>query len=270
MSRPRRRPDVVSSLYFKNVTPLWVGPGKPAVDRVYHEAAFTLADWTGPDWPDNEKGGFFPLREYLIQACERWRSYNWEEDRRKIEEWRRGRRYNDMLLRSIGNLKTELKRSPYGEGYRDLGISIVAELAPTAVIDLTYQEGIKAVQRGLDRFTQISQLRRRPCRYGCIEYLDLPRRLPRREVAIALALADLVTGFRRDPHQAGALWFPRPPVLSPRLPWKAIGQFAGARSDAPDGGLSPENIQTLVTNLARQVSRIWRFPERETQRDSDR
>lgn len=264
MSRPRKRPEVVSSRYFANVTPLWVGPGKPPIDRVYHGAASSLADWAGPDWPDNEKSGFFPLREYLIQACERWASFDWEQDRRNIEQWRSSRKRINSLIRTTKAFEAELKLTPNGQAYRDLGISIVGEVAPEAEINLTYQEGIKAVQRGLDRFAQDSQRFPRSYRYGSIEYADIPHRLPRHEIAIALVLADLVTGFRRDRHQAGALWFPRPPVLSPRLPWKAIGQFAGARSDAPDGGLSPENVQTLVTNLARQVSRIWRFPKRET------
>ena len=261
MARPRKRPPKVSSRYFADVSPLWVAPGRPPIPERYHEAVESLADWAGPDWADNEKTYFLPIRSYLLDCHQRWLQYDWEADRSAIAEWRRGRKYQAHLIEATKRFRQELERSSYKEAYRKLGISIGAELTPDAVIDMSRDEGIAAIQRGIEHFAQwVDRPERFLCRFGCVEFEAPPVRLPQVGIAIALSLADFVTGFRKDGLQAGSLWFPRPPQLSRNLPWKAIGQIVANPLDDLEGGVPPESIQTRVENLASKVSRIYRHP----------
>ena len=222
MARPRKRPHKVSSKYFDNVDPLWVPPNEPAIDARYHLAVNSLADWAGPDWPDNEKTYFFPIRSYLIRCHQRWLEYDWENDRKLVAESRRGQRYQAHLVDATKRFRDELNRSSYKDAYRKLGISVAAQLTPEAQITLTYQEGIEAVERGTEHFADWIDIPERfLCRFGSVEFDLPPRTLPKIETAIALTLADFVTGFRKDGEQDGSLIFPRKPKLSKNLPWKA-------------------------------------------------
>lgn len=262
MARPRKRPAIVSTRYFEDVSPLWVAPGQPPIPERYHEAVQSLADWAGPDWPDNEKTYFFPIRSFLIDCHQRWLQYDWQADRDAIAEWRRGRKYQVHLVEATKRFCQALDRSSYKEAYRKLGLSIGAELTPDACIEMPRDEGISAVRRGMTYFASwVERPERFRCRFGCVEFDAPPARLPQAEVAIALSLADFVTGFRRDGFQAGSLCFPRPPQLSKNLPWKAIAQIVADQLNDPGGGLPPESIQVRVENLASRARRIHRFPD---------
>jgi hypothetical protein len=240
---------------------LWVPPSKPPIPERYHDAVEALADWAGPDWGDNDRTYFFPIRGYLIECYERWLQYDWEADRAAVREWRRGRRFQASLVQAATRFHAELERSSYMDAYRKLGLSIGAELAPDAKNSMSYDEGIAAARRGMDYFVRwIGRPERFLCRFGCVEFEAPPARLPKMEVAIALSLADFVTGFRRDGRQAGALWFPRPPELSKNLPWKAISLIVSNSRDDSENDISPEGTQARVEKLASRVTRIHRYP----------
>lgn len=261
MAKPRNRPAVVDSAYFDGVTPLWVAPGRDQIPEHYHAASKSLADWAGPDWPDNDKSGFFPLREFLIGACDRWQAYDWDKDSAQIAIRKLDDKHREILARTTKAFRLALRKSAFRRAERDLGVAIAAALCPEGRIELTYAQGCDAVGDALKDFeTRAVRRDRAPVRFGPLLYDTFPKRLPEREIAVALVLADFVTGFRKDPHRDGGRMFPRPPLLSPNLPWKAIAEFATAFTNDPTASINPDNIAMRVGNLYKKVARIYRHP----------
>ena len=261
MAKPRNRPAMVNSAHFDGVTPLWVAPGRVPVPLQFHAASVSLADWTGPDWPENEKSGFFPLRHFLIGVCDKWQAYDWDRDRAQIALRKQDDKHRETLARTTKAFRLALRNSAFRRAERDIGIAMAAALCPEGRIDLTYAQGCDAVGAALKDFEASAARRdRAPVRFGPLLYDTFPKRLPDREIAVALVLADFVTGFRKDQHRAGGLTFPRAPLLSPNLPWKAIAEFATAFTDDPAASINPENIAMRVGNLHKKVARIYRHP----------
>lgn len=261
MAKPRKRPAIVESAYFAGVTPLWVAPGRDPIPLHYHAASISLADWAGPDWPENEKSGFFPLRQFLIGACDKWQAYDWDRDRAQIALRKQDDKHREALARATKAFRLALRKSAFRRAERDIGIAIAAALCPEGWMDLTYAQGCDAVGDALESFeARAAQRDRAPVRFGPLLYDTFPKRLPDREIAVALVLADFVTGFRKDKHRSGGIHFPRPPLLSPNLPWKAIAEFATAFADDPAASINPDNIAMRVGNLHKKVARIYRHP----------
>ena len=241
MARPRNYAATVNTAYFEDVTPLWVGPEDPPIEQRFHAACYSLADWvtsrlprsSDKNWSANETG-FWPLRHYLIGASQQWHCYDWQSDEDLIASRKRDAMHRETLAKATRAFRQAIGRSAFRRAERALGISIAAALCPNAEIEITYENGCDAIANALREFEKQS-LRpdRRPVRFGPLLYDTLPARLPEREIAVALVLADFATGFRKDEHRAGGIHFPRAPVLSPNLPWKAIAEFATAFSDDP-------------------------------------
>jgi hypothetical protein len=261
MAKPRNRPAIVNSSYFDGVTPLWVAPGRDPVSTQFHAASRSLADWAGPDWSENEKSGFFSLREFLIDACEKWKAYDWDRDRAQIATRKQDDKHRETLARTTKAFRLALHKSAFQRAERDFGIAIAAALCPEGRIDLTYAQGCDAVGAALKDFETMAARRDlSPVQFGPLLYDTFPQRLPDRQIAVALVLADFVTGFRKDQHRAGGLFFPRASLLSLNLPWKAIAEYATAFTDDPAASINPENIATRVGNLHKKVARIYRHP----------
>jgi hypothetical protein len=261
MAKPRNRPDTVNSAYFEDVTPLWVGPGRAPIPERFHAASLSLADWAGPDWSDNDASGYFPLRHYLMGASERWNAYDWKADEDLIASRKRDEKHRETLAKATRAFRQAIGGSAFRRAERDLGVSIAAALCPNAQIEVTYEDGCNAIAHALREFENQSLRRDRfPVRFGPLLYDTFPARLPEREIAVALVLADFATGFRKDKHRAGGIHFPRAPVLSPNLPWKAIAEFATAFSDDAEAAINPDNVATRVRNLRAKVARILRYP----------
>ena len=266
MAKPRNRPDVVNSDFFSGVTPLWVGPGRAPIPERFHAASFSLADWVTSRLPRNSdqnwsasESGFWPLRHFLIEATERWHSYDWKADEDLIASRKLDEKHLETLAKATCAFRHALGKPALRRAERDLGVSIVAALSPDARIEMTHEDDCNAVANALRELENwASQPDRHPARYGPLLYDTLPARLPKPEIAVALVLADLVTGFRKDGHNAGGIHFPRPAALSPELPWKAIAEFATAFSDDPEASITPENVATRVRNLRGKVAQIMR------------
>ncbi|QCI93900.1 hypothetical protein [Novosphingobium sp. EMRT-2] len=275
MAKPRNRPDTVNSAYFADVTPLWVRPAipdvrpaDPPIEERFHAACYSLADWASSqlprksdkDWSADETG-FWSLRHYLMGASKRWHAYDWQADKDLIASRKRNEKHRETLAKTTRAFRQSIGRSAFRKAERDLGVSIAAALCPDAKIEMTYGDGCNAIANALREFE--SQSLRPDCfpvRFGPLLYDKFPARLPGREIAIALVLADFATGFRKDKHRAGGIHFPRAPVLSSKLPWKAIAEFATASSDDPEAAITPENVATGVRNLCGKVARILRYP----------
>jgi hypothetical protein len=262
MARPRKRPAAVDTEFFNGVTPLWVGPNRNPIPDRFHAACNSLADWAGPNWSDNDAKGYFSLRHHIIKTCENWRAYDWEVDERLIVARKKQERTREILVRRTKAFRQSLRNSAFKKAERDLGISIVAALSPEAEIDLTYEQGCNAVAEALEQF-EVNALRpdRFPVRYGPLLYERIPKRNAGREIAVALVLADLVTGFRKDEHRKGGLAFPRAPLLSSKLPWKAITEFSTAFANDHTASVDSNNLATRVKNLQTKVACIFRNPE---------
>jgi hypothetical protein len=254
MARRRGIDEVTSTAYFENVTPLWVPPNVAPIDTRYHNAILELAKWAGPNWVSNEETFFFPLRQKLIRICERWRDHDWPRDVRWINERREDSNNLASLDRAFGKFVSALKKAPFRQNKRALGIAFLAELCPDAHIDLNHEQGINAVERALDRFHQNLKIKDGArAQFGPIEYPCMPRQPPEREIAIALSLASSITIWRRDGLSEGNHISPHKPVISKNMPWKAIALFAWANSENADYEMDIKDIQKRVTSLARTV-----------------
>jgi hypothetical protein len=268
MAKPRNRPDVVNSDFFTGVTPLWVGPGRAPIPERFHAASFSLADWATSRLPRNSdqnwsvsESGFWPLRHFLIEATERWHSYDWKADEDLIASRKRDEKHQETLAKATRAFRQALGKSAFRRAERDLGVSIVAALSPEARIEMTYEDGCNAVANALRELeSRAGRPNHQPVRYGPLIYKALPQRLPKPEVAVALVLADWVTQFRRDSYRAGDGSFPRAPLLSPELPWTAITLFATAFSDDPQAQFDHRKIASSVKNLRGKVMQIMSKP----------
>lgn len=261
MAKPRNRPSSVNSSYFDGVTPLWVKPNDAPIAQRYHAASISLADWAGPCWSDNEATGFFPLRHYLISACEKWHAYDWAADEELISVRKQEERHRETLVRTTKAFRLALRKSAFRRAERDVGIAIAAALCPDGQIDLAYEQGCDAIAHALRDFeVRVARRDRAQVRFGPLLYDAFPKRLPEREIAVALVLADLVTDFRKDIHRAGVRFSHRTPLLSPNLPWKAIAEFATAFTNDSAASINPDNIATRVGNLQKKVARILYSP----------
>lgn len=268
MPKPRNRPAKANTAYFEGVTPLWVKPGEPAIPERYHEACHSLADWVTSLLPigssasllDNDLTGFFPLRHYLIGVCDSWHAYDWQADTDLIAARKRDAKHAETLAQTARAFRQAIGRSEFRRAERDLGLSIAAALSPNTPINVIYEDGCDAIAQALREFERSAV---RPdnyqVRFGPLLYDTMPVRLPKREIAVALVLADLVTGKRKDEHRAGGNFFPRPPLLSPNLPWTAITKFATAYS-CDQGELDHRTVTTSAKSLHRMVARILRHP----------
>ncbi len=254
MPRPKKIDKVTDTHFFNDVTPLWVSPGRPPVEVRYHDAISALVEWIGPDWVDNDKTWFFPMRSILVKSCESWAVHDWQSDFEWIEERKADIKHLPELDRAFENFLLVLNKAPFRHKKRLLGLTFLAELDSNSTSGLSNKDGIAAVDRAVEWFSGNLKIKDRAyARYGAIEYDGIPPQLPRREVAIALSLADQITWMRRDGLSEGTLNCPHKPSISKNLPWKVIALFASANSTDGDNELSTSNVQTLVKSLARKV-----------------
>ena len=254
MARPRKIQKETTTQYFANVTPLWVPPSSRPIHDRYKDAVNALVEWVGDDWPNNETSYFFPMRHILINSCQSWAAHDWQSDANWIEQRKADAKHLPVLERAFSKFAMALGKAPFQNKKRLLGLAFMAEIYPDMIIGLTHAEQIAAVARAIEWFNQNLKVKDRAyASFGAIGYAGIPRQLPRREVAIALSLADQITFFRRDGLSEGTLLCPHKPSISKNLPWKAIALFASANCGEP---LDAATIQTLVTSLARKVAFI--------------
>lgn len=187
-------------------------------------------------------------------SCESWAIHDWHSDTNRIERRRANAKCHPELERTFAKFSSALSKASFRDTKKMLGLAFLSELGFEQRSEMTNREGIEAVERAIDWFGQYLKYKDHAySRYGAIEYAGIPRQLPRREVAIALSLADRITFLRRDGLSEGTLCCPHKPSLSKNLPWKAIALFASANCANRDSELTTSNVQTLVTSLARKV-----------------
>lgn len=231
-----RKAKTVSTPFFTGVTPISVpsewtaaypsSPGVshsgPPVPNEYHAACYRLADWANSTWPQKSwasgrAANYFILRDRMIATSEGWRHYDWLRDEARIKEL-------DDLRKCSANLLGSLKRSLH---------------TPVA----------SSLSSGLERANAQWS---RAYVFGPIYYAVAPLRRCTRDVAIGLALADVVTQYMPGgkPNQSNRYM----PNLVGALPWPAIWEFAKVSSGQP--ALEPNGFQARVTNLSRRDVRL--------------
>lgn len=255
MPRPRSIRKVTETRYFQNVTPLWVAPGRRLVESRYHDAVDALVEWIGGNWVNNETTNFFPMRQCLIRSCDNWAIHNWQSDAEWIERRKLKAKYLPELERTFAKFFAAMGKAPFQNEKKLLDIGFSTEFWSKLPNEMTDREAIHAVERVLEWYGQCLKVRDRGySRFGAIMHAGIPRQLLRREVAIALSLADRITFMRRDGLSEGTLSCPHKPSISRNLPWKAIALFASANCINAESGLDASKVQTLVTSLARKVA----------------
>jgi hypothetical protein len=260
---PRRAsiPSVTDSAFFSDVTPLWVPPGQRPIPALYHEAIRSLAEWVGPSWPTTESH-FFKIRHFAIMFCDEWTRHDWEQDIAWINEQKNDAKHIRALQASWQRFSIALGKGQFRRQRLALVQGLLIDTTDEKSPFQTNVEALTALSKGLEKFGNIVKIGiASEYKFGPIEYSSLPRKLPRKEIAIALALADLITYWRNDGYQLGTLCNPHVPCLSKNLPWKAIAKFVSANMhDCFEGGIDECKIQTLVTSLYSSVTRLSWFP----------
>jgi hypothetical protein len=263
---PRRRaiPQSIETKFFSNVTPLWVPPGQPPIPERYRDGVFALAEWAGPGWPDGDRTDFFLIRSVIINSCESWKFHDWQGDEASIRERRKEAKSLPELHKAVSILAKKFSEEKFHLQKKMLANIFLFDFNIEPQRNITNSEAFSAIEKVFNQFAEHLEINDQwSASYGPVEYDILPKKLPRREVAIALCLADRITFFRKDGYSKGSLCTPHKPNLSPNLPWKAIASFASANLDDAEGALDPCNVQTLVTNLMARVASVsWNSPKR--------
>jgi hypothetical protein len=255
MSRPKNISKVTETPYFQSVTPLWVAPGRPNVESRYHDAVNALVDWIGDGWINNATTNFFPMRQCLILSCESWAAHDWQSDADWIERRRLNAKHLPELESTFTKFLAAMEKASFRNEKKMLGVAFSKEFWSEPPSEMTNQEAIDAVERALEWYGQRLKIKDRGCaHYGAVIYAGIPRQLPRKEVAIALSLADRITFMRQDGLSEGTLSCPHKPKISKNLPWKAIALFASANCIDAENEVDTSNLQTLVTSLAQKVA----------------
>lgn len=272
MARRKRIIKSAETPYFQNVTPMWVAPGRKPVDWRYQDAVDALVEWIGTDWVNNETTNFFPMRQCIIRSCDSWAAHDWQSDAEWIEQRRLNAKHLPALDKAFAKFLDEMSKAPFRDEKKILGVAFLSEFYSELPTKLTNGQAIEAVERVLDWYHQRLKVRDRGyAKYGAITYAGLPSQLPRKEVAIALSLADRITFMRRDGLSEGTLHCPHKPRISKNLPWKAIAFFASANCVDAHSMLDASNMQTLVSSLAKKVALVeWTgdFPRNPESADS--
>ncbi len=257
MPRRQKIPQSINSQYFTGVTPLWVAPGSESIPDKYHDAVRLLAEWAGPSWSDNEQTDFFLIRTVVVQSCKSWAAYDWDADDQWISELRSDNRRYAKLVKAAENIAILLGQPGFRFVKHQFLRSFLLDIGVDIPESLTNGEAVAAVERSFQRLAEGAKIQSWPrVRYGAVEYESLPGRLPQKEVAVALSIADRITFFRKDGHSAGSLCTPHPPHISPSLPWRAIAYFASANAST-DRQVDESSIQKQVTSLARSVGSVY-------------
>lgn len=257
MPRLRAIPDKIDTKYFEGVTPLWVPPDRQPIPEKYHPAVRSLAEWAGPEWPENESSGFFLMRTILLNSCVFWEEYDWIRNQKR---WR-DRRANDKNRASLKSAAIKfqgaLSAAPFNSERLSWFRSITLNPEISISEKMTNASAIEAIDQGIRMFVDhVSNASKVPFLFGPLEYPRPPRTLPSKFVAIALYLADLVSIWRRDGLEEGSIDYPHKPRITKRLPWKAIAQFACPPGSDPDDSLNPNNVQSLVTSASKRIVRV--------------
>lgn len=261
MPRTKSIPATYDSPYFKDVTPLWVAPFGSVIDPKYHPAIQSLAEWAGPNWPHNELTNFFPLRQILLAECESWRAYDWSAARLRAKDRMLENRRRRQVGAAADKFLTELQSAPFTAEKVNLIRSILWSLGAETNGKVTNRRVVDVLEQSIESFVrQVDARSSAGFEFGPIVYGRVPKLLPRPEVAVALALADRVSTWRRDCCNSGGIHYPRRPIITKNLPWKAIALFAAPPFADPDDFLNSENVQMLVTSLSRNVVAVTTPP----------
>jgi hypothetical protein len=257
MPRTKQIPTSFDSPYFKDVTPLWVGPKSSPIDDIYHPAIDSLARWCGPDWPDKQKTNFFQIRTILLNYCERWKNYDWGKDLDRFERRRTENRQRLQFKSAAERLLKSMRAAPFRiekiDWVRSLLWSLGSEISP----ETTNKQVIQGLEQSIEQLVKLIESGiQRAFVFGPLGYARLPKALPRKDVAIALQLADVISMWRRDQYSSGTMLDPHKPNITKNLPWKAIAEFAAPPGLDPDDFLNPGNVQMLVSSLSRSIAHI--------------
>jgi hypothetical protein len=249
MGKPKSFTKSFATHLYDTVTPMFVHEG--VIDDRYFSAVNSLVDWAGADWADNDRTGFFLLRDRLIVTCEKWKDHDWAADEQSICERKKDQTHLPALWTAFRKFKIELEKSSFRYHKAQLGLIFWSEFISDDAQFSSKLLTIDAVESALERFDKFLEINDQGfANFGCIRYRTLPPKLCKKEIALALALATIINVHRKDGLSEGNIHAPFPPILTRRLPWKAIAEFASANSDDK---LDIETIQTRVTSLTNQV-----------------
>jgi hypothetical protein len=260
VGRPKKRAGIVDTRFFDSVTAAWLPTESNSIDPKYHEAANALADWAGPEWHASESG-FWRLRHFLVDACEKWRSYDWQADFEWFHRRKAAKMRQPDLERAVRRFLRECESSLDQRALHFLAIQMLATFFPDARIEMSREEGVSlAAQSLLSLERYVSLPDQGPVKFGPLEYDRFPRELPSPRTAISIVLADIVTTFRSDGQaKATSIAFPRKPELSHNLPWVSLAHFADAVLE-DDEEIGPEAIAKSVKSSFKTIARIYRSP----------
>jgi hypothetical protein len=268
--------DTSGSQRWRTISPLWTmqsarSPSDPPQDGViserYHKATIVLSESAvfRATWSDALLTRFFQTRDRFIAACDAAMAENWAEVASKFEQ----RRYlNDQaqdLAKAARRFHRALATAPsrLGAPARLSALFIQSVEHSTADKWVADLDSFVTLNRGTgghlapiaalaEYFERCDDWGGGVFQFGPIGYAKVPKRLPNREVALALILADRFAG--------GSVHLPKTPALSENTPWRAIRFFVdSALAEDPNTvGNRPEsaNLQRRVLAAIRAGAKV--------------
>jgi hypothetical protein len=210
-------------------------------------------------WHEEQKSKFMWTRDLFIAACEEARAIDWDATRNKFAEKKElGQRVKDFT-KATRTYRKALEKAPSQMGapqklthffnqmyehYADQNQeSWEPDLQDGMTSGLTNRNPLAALDALAEFFDGWDDLGKGAFQYGMIGYYKMQRRLPDRQVVLAMVLADWFTFCRPDDEQVRSPDLPRVPNLSTNTPWDVIKLFVDAAFDEPSKSM---DLQTRV------------------------
>jgi hypothetical protein len=210
-------------------------------------------------WHEEEKSKFMWTRDRFMVACEQARAIDWEATRNKFAEDKELRQRVKDFTKATRTYREALKNAPsqmgapqklthfFNQMYAHYAghnqESWEPDLQDRMTSGLTSRNPLAALDALAEFFDGWGDLGTGAFQYGMIGYYKLPARLPAKQVALAMVLADWFTFCRPDNEQVSSPHLPRAPNLSTNTPWDMIKLFVDAAFDEPS---KSKNLQPRV------------------------
>lgn len=251
----------LAGLSIDTISKIWI----EKIDDRYHTAAEELAKWDPSElfltdrwekdsWVKHPESIFFKLRTILIDHCEKYKAFDWEENLALYTKRKESVESRKTLKGHVDKLISSLKKTKVDALSHKLSLSIIQELTEGSVKIKNGINGHEETINALNNFKeQIANAQLRSFKFGCIEYGSLPSKICSKEIAIGLLLADTISCRQRNGFNV-PINYPKVPNINivNGLPWLAITEFLQTIDESKL--LINNNVRTNIINLKNKVN----------------
>ncbi len=220
-------------------------------------------------WHEEQNSKFLWTRDCFIAACEEARSIDWDAEKNRAFDKKQLREQVADFTKAIRVFRKALDKAPFQLGapqklthlfhqmylhYSDENQEQwLPDLVDNMTSGLTSRNPLAALDGLAEYYDGWRDLGRGYFQYGMIGYEKLPKRLPDKQVALAMILADRFTSCRPDGEQVRQIHLPKAATLSVGTPWEMIRLFVDAAFEEPSNS---KNLQRRVQAAIKAGAKI--------------